>query len=47
MSALGQKPTYAAAKCDVRFTPESDRESELCQKGHVRFTPESGRLQRN
>ena len=30
MSALGQKRTYAAHKADVRFTPNSDRES-----GHV------------
>jgi hypothetical protein len=35
-----------AAKCDVRFTPNSDRKSRHAANGHVRFTPESGRVRR-
>jgi hypothetical protein len=31
MSALGQKRTYAVQKSHVRFTPNSDRESEIPQ----------------
>jgi hypothetical protein len=33
------------AKGYVRFTPNSDRESEFPQQGHVRFTPDSGHVQ--
>src|SRR4029450_12467275 len=36
-----------AAKKDVRFAPNSDRESGFPANGHVRFTPESGHLQCN
>ena len=32
MSALGQKQTYAVQQRHVRFTPNSDRESEFPQK---------------
>jgi len=31
---LGQKQTYAVQKRDVRFTPESDRESGITHKNH-------------
>jgi len=31
MSALGHKRTYALQKSDVRFAPDSDRESGLAQ----------------
>jgi hypothetical protein len=45
MSALGQKQTFAPQKGDVRFTPNSDRESGFPANGHVRFTPKSGHVQ--
>ena len=32
MSALGQKQIICAAKSDVRFTPNSDRESGFLQR---------------
>ena len=32
MSALGQKQTYAAQQCHVRFTPNCD-----CKSGYLRF----------
>jgi len=40
------KADICAAKSDVRFAPNSDRESGFPAKGHVRFTPESGRVRR-
>jgi len=45
MSALGQKADICIAKSDVRFTPNSDRESRHAAKSHVRFTPKSGHVQ--
>src|SRR5262245_52501722 len=39
---FGSKADMCAAKRNVRFTPNSDRESGIPAKGHVRFTPKSG-----
>jgi hypothetical protein len=41
---FGSKADICDAKCDVRFAPNSDRESGFPARGHVRFTPESGRV---
>jgi hypothetical protein len=41
---FGSEADILAAISDVRFTPNSDRESEFSQKGHVCFTPESGHV---
>jgi hypothetical protein len=41
---FGSKADICSAKSHVRFTPNSDRESEISAKGHVCFTPESGRV---
>ena len=35
----------AFALADVRFAPNSDRESGIPANGHVRFTPKSGHVQ--
>jgi hypothetical protein len=43
---FGSKADICAAKCDVRFTPNSDRKSRHAANGHVRFTPESGHVRR-
>jgi hypothetical protein len=40
---FGSQADMCAAKCDVRFTPKSDRKSRHTANGHVCFTPESGR----
>src|SRR5215813_2518332 len=39
---FGSKADICAAKRHVRFTPNSDRESEPLANRHVCFTPESG-----
>jgi hypothetical protein len=41
MSALGQKPTLCAATSHVRFTPNSDRESEIPQKAMSALPPKA------
>jgi hypothetical protein len=41
MSALGQKQTYAAHQPHVRFTPNSDRESEIPQKAMSALPPKA------
>jgi hypothetical protein len=44
---FGSKADIRAAKSHVRFSPNSDRESDISAKGHVRFTPESGHVRCN
>jgi hypothetical protein len=41
MSALGQKQTCAAQKSDVRFTPDSDRESGFPQTAMSALPPKA------
>jgi hypothetical protein len=41
---FGSKADMCVAKSDVRFNPNSDRESGIPAKSHVRFTPESGHV---
>jgi len=38
---FGSKADICAATSDVRFTPNSDRESRHASNGHVCFSPES------
>ena len=41
MSALGQKQTCAVQQADVRFTPNSDRESGFPQKAMSALPPKA------
>src|SRR5262249_6955888 len=41
---FGSKADMCGANSDVRFTPNSDRESGFPQTDHVRFTPKSGHV---
>ena len=41
---FGSKADMCGANRDVRFAPNSDRESDFPAEGHVCFTPESGHL---
>jgi hypothetical protein len=43
---FGSKADICAAKSDVCFAPNSDRESGFPANDHVRFTPNSGRVRR-
>src|SRR5262249_16758941 len=42
---FGSEADMCVATGDVRFPPNSDRESRHPQNGHVRLTPESGHVQ--
>ena len=42
---FGSQADISTAQRHVRFSPNSDRESEFAQKGHVRFTPKSRHVQ--
>jgi hypothetical protein len=43
---FGSKADICAAKSHVRFSPNSDRESNHAAKGHVCFTLESRHVRR-
>jgi hypothetical protein len=40
--AAGSQADVRTAKRHVRFTPDSDHESDFSQKPNARFSPESG-----